>query len=326
MKIDESSVILKGRHSFESECKTETCSTFRTIFDNAAEASEVSQATAANRPETGEKIHLLLEKLIAEIVALISGQSAPKEVNVRDVLENDSTQSPQEAKPRLRRATEFEWESTTTETIREHESSDFSASGVIRTSDGKSIDFKVDLAMCRDFQCTRKKVDSGKVTLRDPLVINFDGKAAELASTRFNFDLDADGKAESVQGLASGSAFLALDRNGDGQINDGRELFGARSGDGFADLAAFDSDGNHWLDEADAAFAELKVWSRDADGKDSLGSLKESGVGAIYLGATETPFSLKDSDNHLRGQVRASSVYLREDGRAGTLQQIDLAV
>jgi hypothetical protein len=54
--------------------------------------------------------------------------------------------------------------------------------------------------------------------------------------------------------------------------------------------------------------------------------LKDKGVGALYLGSAETPFSLKDDDNRLRGEVRASGIYLREDGSTGALQQVDLAV
>lgn len=328
MKIEESGVVLKGRHSFESECKMEvsTRCNFRTVLDKVSEIPDAPETATADQSASGDKIRLMLEQLIAEIIALISGQKSQKAVNVREILGGEAAESPPEAKQQAAPDREFVWENTTTESIREHESSDFSASGVVRTADGKSIDFKLDLAMCRDFQCERKAVSGGTVALRDPLVINFEGKAAELADARFDFDLDSDGRDESLHGLAGGSAFLALDRNGDGRINDGSELFGTRSGDGFADLAALDGDGNHWLDEADAAFASLQAWSRDSAGKDSLGCLKEKGIGAIYLGAADTPFSLKDGDNHLRGQVLASGVYLREDGRAGSLQQVDLAV
>lgn len=329
MKIDESSVTLNGRHNLESDRKTEISyrSTFRSIFDGVAQAPTLLPAAAAERPEAGEKVRLMLQQLIAEIIALISGKPAPSAaVNIRDIAGGDGAPAAPGGKLRPQRSSEFAWESVMTETIREHESSDFSAQGVIRTDDGKSIDFRLDLAMCRDFQCERRQAEHGTVTLRDPLVINFDGKAPELADTRFAFDLDSDGQLESIHGLAGGSAFLALDRNGDGRVNDGGELFGARSGDGFADLARLDGDGNGWLDEADPDFASLKAWSRNADGKDSLASLQDAGVGAVYLGAAETPFSLKDDDNRLRGQVRASGVYLREDGRAGSLHQIDLAV
>jgi hypothetical protein len=336
MKVDEFSVLLSGRHSLESECTSEISSScsFRTILGkvaDAAEASIVPAATTTGRGDAGDRIRQLFEQLIAEIIALISGQKLPQSVNVGDVLSgSDLPQSSAGREPPAQRepawVTEFSWENVRTETIREHERSDFSASGVIHTADGRSIDFRLGLAMRRDFECTRKAVDSGTVRLCDPLVINFDGQAAELADTRFSFDLDSDGKDELIHGLAGGSAFLALDRNSDGRINDGSELFGARSGNGFADLAQFDGDGNHWLDDADPAFASLKAWSRDADGRDSLSSLKDKGVGAIYLGAAETPFAIKDGDNQLRGQLRASGVYLHEDGRAGSLQQIDLAV
>ena len=129
-----------------------------------------------------------------------------------------------------------------------------------------------------------------------------------------------------MHALAPGSGYLAIDRNDDGRINDVSELFGTISGDGFADLAALDADGNRWLDESDAAFSTLRVWQRDAAGESSLQTLREAGVGALYLGSTATPFALTDEDNRLLGQVRASGVYLNEDGRAGTLQQIDLAV
>jgi hypothetical protein len=49
-------------------------------------------------------------------------------------------------------------------------------------------------------------------------------------------------------------------------------------------------------------------------------------VGALYLGNAQTPFALKDGANADLGRVRASGVYLREDGSAGTLQQIDVTV
>ena len=63
--------------------------------------------------------------------------------------------------------------------------------------------------------------------------------------------------------MAANSAYLAIDANNDGLINDGSELFGTRSGDGFADLAKLDSDGNRWLDEADSQFDRLRIWQPD---------------------------------------------------------------
>lgn len=208
----------------------------------------------------------------------------------------------------------------------ESEASQFTAQGIVHTADGREIRLALELNMSREFVShTSLSVRAGDA-LKDPLVINFGGTAAQLAQTTFQFDLDVDGTADAMRFVAPGSGFIALDHNGDGRINDGRELFGARSGDGFADLARHDDDGNGWIDQNDAVFDRLLVWTRDADGKDRLQGLLQHGVGALYLGKTDTPFALKDSANALQGAVRASGLYLREDGGAGTLQQIDLVV
>jgi hypothetical protein len=147
-----------------------------------------------------------------------------------------------------------------------------------------------------------------------------------LGDRQFSIDLNADGTAESAHFVAAGSGFLVFDRNADGRINDGREMFGPSSGDGFEELSRLDDDGNGWIDESDQSYARLRVWTKSAAGADQLLTLAETGVGAISLGRIATPFDLKDADNASRGEIRSSGIYLREDGSAGTIQQIDLAV
>ena len=142
-----------------------------------------------------------------------------------------------------------------------------SAAGEVRTADGAVIAFDMELAMCRDFSCTRESGRAGASVggSSDPLVVNFAGKAAALSDKRFSFDLDADGRIEQVPRLAAGSA-ICFDADRDGRIADGRRLFGAageHAGDGFADLARLDADGNGWIDEADPAYAALGVWFPD---------------------------------------------------------------
>ncbi len=238
--------------------------------------------------------------------------------------------------PQTPRVWVITWESETNLKVRESESTTVCASGSVRTADGRCIDFDLEVAMQRQYEADYQKKESGTWELKDPLVLNFPGKAAELADTRFDFDLDADGDKESVAGLGRGSAFLALDRNGDGAINDGRELFGALSGNGFADLKAYDTDGNNWIDEADAIYSQLRLWQPGADtaaagkagqeGKSAgLQTLQEAGVGALWLGSVQSEFSLKDGDNQQQGQVRQTGVWLAENGEAGSLQQVDLA-
>ncbi|MFA6499110.1 MAG: hypothetical protein WC256_08375 [Desulfurivibrionaceae bacterium] len=213
------------------------------------------------------------------------------------------------------------------ETTSEQESMTFSATGQVATADGQTVDFQLQLAMQREFVTTnRVQIRDGDARLVDPLVINFNGKAAELSGGRFAFDLDADGNTEQISGLAAGSGFLALDRNQDGKINNGLELFGPASGRGFGELAQLDSDGNGWLDENDPRYAELRVWMRDEAENESLATLAEKKVGAILLNPAQTDFALKNSGNGLLGQLRESSVFVGENGGAGTVQEIDLAV
>lgn len=218
-------------------------------------------------------------------------------------------------------------EVTRTESVYEFEQTQVAARGVVRTADGQEIRFAMQLAMRREFsQETQASVRLGDAAApqTDPLVINFNGSAAQLSDTRFNFDINADGQQESIATLAAGSGFLALDKNQDGRINDGSELFGPASGNGFDDLARYDSDGNHWIDSNDAIFAQLRVWQHSADGKDKLSTLTEAGVGALHLGQVASPFSVRDANNQSLGQVRSSGVFLYESGQVGSLQQVDL--
>ena len=210
------------------------------------------------------------------------------------------------------------------EVYHEAESTQFSARGLVTTADGQEIEIAVDLNMSRSFTSASHELFLAGDALKDPLVVNFAGTAAQLTQDTFSFDIDADGGNEQINFVAPGSGFLALDANGDGTINDGRELFGALSGDGFADLAAHDQDGNGWIDEQDGIFSRLRIWAKDPAGQDQLLTLLETGVGALYLGRIDTPFAIKDSANELQGQVRTSGLFLREGGGAGTMQQLDL--
>ncbi len=208
----------------------------------------------------------------------------------------------------------------------ESEGMQFLAEGIVYTADGHEIAVSLNLSMSREFLSeTRVNLRAGDA-LKDPLVINYSGTAAELSQTEFSFDIDADGRSDQIAFLKPGSGFLALDKSGDGSINDGRELFGAISGDGFADLAVFDTDDNGWIDEGDEIYDRLRIWSKDAAGNDQLMALGKRGVGAIYLGHTSTPFLLKDGDNQTLGRIRESGLFLDDERGVGSVQQIDLVV
>lgn len=213
----------------------------------------------------------------------------------------------------------------------EKESVTFATQGTVKTSDGREFSFSVDFSLSRSFmQQTGTDIwgMSEVIVYKDPLVINMEVPSAGISGQSFFFDMDGDGAAEKMASLDRGSGFLALDKNEDGIINNGGELFGAESGDGFADLAAYDEDNNGWIDENDAVFSQLKVWTKDAGGNDLLLSLKEADVGAIFLGHLSTGFHLKDSEtNETQAKIQSSGIFLHEStGEAGTIQHVDFAV
>ncbi|MBF0203171.1 MAG: hypothetical protein HQK67_02415 [Desulfamplus sp.] len=209
----------------------------------------------------------------------------------------------------------------------ESEVTRFDALGSVKTETGESINFKLHLDMKREFYSENRLQLIGDANLIDPLVVNFSGKPAELTDIKFKFDLNSDGNKEDISWLSSGSGFLVFDKNEDGIVNNGSEMFGPATNNGFQELAQLDDDKNGWIDENDTAFKKLSVWSGNSPETATLKSLKESGIGAIAVESAETEFTLKEqkSQNTL-GQIRRTGVYLEENGKAGTIQQLDLVI
>lgn len=208
----------------------------------------------------------------------------------------------------------------------ESEETSFSTAGMVKTSDGREINFNVNVGMSREFrEYYREDLELASFTFCDPLVINLDTDVAQLEDQTFYFDIDGDGEQDEVSQLGAGSGYLALDKNGDGMINDGKELFGTASGNGFADLAEYDGDGNGWIDENDAVWDKLKIWTKDENGKDVLYTLADKGVGAICLQNASTDFTRKGADGQTLGAIRNTGVFLYENGNVGTVQHVDVA-
>lgn len=272
-----------------------------------------------------ESFHDLNQRLLRHIIdmmhELIKGRNFRSETKTEFLTAQDSAHRPG--------AQIWQRTETIDSYYSEKEATTFDTKGTVKTSDGREISFTLSLAMSRSFieeTQISEKLDE-VMTFYDPLVINMDVPTAAVTDQKFLFDIDQDGTQEEISTLAKGSGFLALDKNGDGIINDGSELFGTKSGDGFKDLSAYDLDGNGWIDENDAIFECLRVWTKDMNGKDVLLSLKEADIGAIYLGHVSTGFDLKDAEtNDTHARIQSTGVFLHEStGVAGTIQHVDFS-
>ena len=209
----------------------------------------------------------------------------------------------------------------------EAQTSTFSANGTVTTADGRQITLGLQATISREFLAADSlSIRAGTPPAKDPLVLDLSGAPTQLSPQRIAFDVNADGLVEQVAIPTGGSAMLALDRDGNGTIDDGSELFGPQTGNGYGELSALDTDTNGWIDSADASFGQLRLWQPNTAGAGSLQTLEQAGVGAIGLQNTATPFSFRDpATNEELGTLRSTGVFLREDGSAGTVHQIDVS-
>ncbi len=223
------------------------------------------------------------------------------------------------------------WEYTQTQsyTYTESEQTRVQANGIVKTADNREIDFSMDMEMSRSFisETYFSKTQTG-YALVDPLVVSTDVDTPMLFGGQFSFDLDLDpdNGLEEMSMPAPGFGFLSLDLNKDGKINDGSELFGPTTGDGFKELSAYDLDHNNWIDENDAIFDELTLWEQDHDNGMTLTRIKDAGIGAIYLASVASPFDLKNQENDLLARVGKTSIALSETGEVLPVQEVDWKV
>jgi Ca2+-binding RTX toxin-like protein len=182
---------------------------------------------------------------------------------------------------------------------------------------------------------------------RDPLAIDLDGDGIETVgiptdgSTPILFDHDADGVKTGTGWLQPDDGWLVLDRDGNGNIDSGRELFGVdtylpgpnrNAYNGFEALnyhlnaepfggAGY---GDGVLDSRDAAFTQLRVW-RDANGDgasqaDELSTLSAAGIASIGLTPTNSNIALGNGNT-----ITGTATVTRSNGQATQAGTVDLS-
>ena len=163
----------------------------------------------------------------------------------------------------------------------------------------------------------------------DPLIFDLDGdgiKTTSLDQSRTYFDLDNNGFAERTAWVDASDGLLVLDRNNDGQITSGQELFGdqtllangVRATSGFEALKEFDSNRDGRIDAKDEVYSKLKIW-RDLNGDgisqaEELKGLSDYNIASISLSSTSSNAS--DVMNNIQRRVGS---FIKTDGSGGVI-------
>ncbi|MDR2925971.1 MAG: hypothetical protein LBU76_08530, partial [Azoarcus sp.] len=170
----------------------------------------------------------------------------------------------------------------------------------------------------------------------DPLALDLDGDGIETVGISgagtVLFDHDGDGIRTGTGWVKGDDGFLVLDRNGNGTIDDGSELFGTdtvksdgkKAKSGLDALSSLDSNRDGVFDASDAAFSQVKIWQdANQDGISQAGELKslsEHGIASISLTATAQNRNLGSGNSQ-----GATATFTRADGSTGTASDLNLA-
>ena len=158
----------------------------------------------------------------------------------------------------------------------------------------------------------------------DPLVFDLGGDGITTVSiddSNAFFDLDNNGFAEKTSWVGAKEGLLAYDKNGDGIINGGNELFGDRTlmkdgktlaSSGFTALAEYDDNKDGKIDSNDAMYTLLRIWQdSDGDGIASAGELKQLvDLGVVSIGLSYSNTGVTDGANNV--QVRTGTFTLAD--------------
>ena len=192
----------------------------------------------------------------------------------------------------------------------------------------------VDTEVNRDYTAAR-----GWTLPRDPLVLDLDGDGIETVGidplAPILFDHDADGVKTGTGWIQSDDGLLVLDRNGNGTIDGGAELFGdnTRTGvnqsgltyaaNGYIALQGQDSNADDQINSQDTSYTQLRVWrDLNQDGISQAGELQtlgQAGIASIGVAGTATNVNLAAMKNGCAvGNTQiASGSFTRTNGTTG---------
>jgi len=188
-----------------------------------------------------------------------------------------------------------------------------------------SLDYNLSLSSERN---SYSKVEVSAAALKDPLLVQFGSQGLGNIKGQKDFAINQDNILDKLPIFSGDVGYLVYDKNNNQQADDGSELFGPKTGQGFVELAQLDSNKNGFIDTEDEQFEQLFLWqpSDDNNPTEQWLSLKDAKIQAISLSAINTPFDFYDKQGEIQAQLRQSSFAISESGLGRGVHQVDVRI
>jgi hypothetical protein len=233
---------------------------------------------------------------------------------------------------------------TNNQTVQSMGSSNNTASSITATSLNIEIEFssRTEINTAADgTEVSLQKVESARISISftsvslsassqnrkaDPIVLDLDGNGIKATGIQDGklFDINADGKMDLTSFILGKDGLLALDRNRNGKIDNGSELFGDQHGalNGFEELRKLDKNEDGVVDAGDSGFADLGVLMIKQGHPDEmqLTSLAQAGVAALRLAYQNTDEAVNPD-----ATIAQKGTFIRANGTEGLAADLLLA-
>ncbi|MFT5756766.1 MAG: hypothetical protein ACI9LM_001487 [Alteromonadaceae bacterium] len=303
-----------------------TFSTSRSISEQ--QAYDPNQEDIYDRPLTGrvKMMKLILESTFGESIALVSTNMSNKikPVDIQDIPQDSSPANNEFPGVQIRlgqnsfmagdRLTVEEWQ------IHQQELS-YKMQGEFDIN-GKQLSLDYSFTLARE-KIKYTSFETTAAALKDPLIVQFGEQSLGEISGQESFDINQDHKMDNLPVFLGDVGYLVYDKNANNKADNGSELFGPTSGNGFNELAQLDENNNGFLDKEDSAYQKLYLWQPD---KNTWLSLADAGIEAINTDAIATPYTFYDKDDVVQAQLRNSSFAVSESGRGLGVHQVDVRI
>jgi hypothetical protein len=203
---------------------------------------------------------------------------------------------------------------------------DYQVQGTFKVNERELfLDYKYSLA---SEQVSYSKIEMSVEALKDPIIVQFGAQGLGEISGQKDFDINQDSSLNILPVFSGDVGYLVYDKNHNNKADDGGELFGPETGQGFTELALLDSNKNGFIDAEDQHFEKLYLWQpgKDNNQAEQWLSLKEAEIQAISVSATSTPYDFYDQQGEIQAQLRQSSFAISDNGTGRGVHQVDVRI